>query len=72
MNRRGLKINLPHIGIMMLVRVVCRRCSSPPERTCAASILGRGAIAGLKILSLADRVRKNAVALGFDVLPPDG
>ena len=36
----------------------------------ASALLGRTAIAGLQLLSLDDRMRRNGRALGFTVLPP--
>jgi predicted nucleic acid-binding protein len=70
-----------HWHILRIAPEVVERCRQPfpvePIRTLdsihlASALMGRGAIAGLKVLSLDDRVRKNAVALGFEVLPPEG
>jgi predicted nucleic acid-binding protein len=69
-----------HWHVLRVAPEVVERCRKPfpvePIRTLdaihlASALLGRAAIAGLKILSLDDRVRRNAAALGFEVLPPD-
>lgn len=69
-----------HWHVLRIAPEVVERCRKPfpvePIRTLdamhlASALLGRSAVAGLKILSLDDRVRRNAAALGFEVLPPD-
>ncbi|MGH8317589.1 MAG: type II toxin-antitoxin system VapC family toxin [Steroidobacteraceae bacterium] len=78
--RANLTSAAAHWHILRVAPEVVERCRQPfpvePIRTLdaihlASALLGRGAIAGLKVLSLDDRVRKNAAALGFDVLPLD-
>lgn len=79
--RANLASAAAHWHILRIAPEVVERSRQPfpaePIRTLdaihlASALTGRAAIAGLKVLSLDERVRRNATALGFEVLPTDG
>lgn len=79
--RAALTSAAAHWHILRVAPEIVERSRQPfpvePIRTLdaihlASALLGRAAIAGLTVLSLDDRVRKNAAGLGFEVLPSSG
>ncbi|MGH8291567.1 MAG: type II toxin-antitoxin system VapC family toxin [Steroidobacteraceae bacterium] len=78
--RANLASAAAHWHVLRIAPEVVERSHQPfpadPIRTLdaihlASALTGRAAIAGLKVLSLDERVRRNAAALGFEVLPTD-
>lgn len=67
-----------HWQVMRIAPEVVERCCRPfpaePIRTLdaihlASALLGRATIAGLRLLSLDDRVRRNGLRLGLEIVP---
>lgn len=78
-DRRGiLAAAAAHWQVMRIAPEVVERSRRPfpaePIRTLdaihlASALLGRATIAGLRLLSLDDRVRRNGLRLGFEIVP---